>query len=197
MLENIFGGIDVYHFVCSFIVYSVLGWFVESVYMSFCNKKLTNRGFMFLPFCPIYGFGATLGYMLLSPLAAHPVILYFVSAITATVFEFLVGKVMIRIFGELWWDYNNKPLNFQGIICLESTIAWGFYGLGVVLFLNGWIMNLIEMVPMHIGVTICKVVLAMVSIDFIYHVLCALGVSIREYKDKVVEKYKEFRARWY
>ena len=46
---------DLYHFVQWFIIYSFLGWLVESIYMSICNRKLTNRGFAFSPFCPIYG----------------------------------------------------------------------------------------------------------------------------------------------
>ena len=57
-------GTDVYHLTAAFIVYSMLGWLVESIYMSFCNKKLTNRGFAKGPFCPIYGFGAVIGYLL-------------------------------------------------------------------------------------------------------------------------------------
>ena len=45
-------GTDVYHLVAAFIIYSMLGWLVESIYMSICNKKLTNRGFGKGPFCP-------------------------------------------------------------------------------------------------------------------------------------------------
>ena len=36
-------GTDVYHIVSDFIIYSMLGCLVESIYMSFCNKKITNR----------------------------------------------------------------------------------------------------------------------------------------------------------
>ena len=53
----------------------------------------------------------------------------------ATVFEFLVGKLMLRLFGEVWWDYNNKPCNYKGIVCLESTVAWGFYAVIIIVFL--------------------------------------------------------------
>ena len=28
-----------------FLTYSMMGWLVESIYMSFCNHKITNRGF--------------------------------------------------------------------------------------------------------------------------------------------------------
>ncbi|MFR6329762.1 MAG: putative ABC transporter permease [Eisenbergiella sp.] len=55
-------GADVWHLVAAFCIYSVLGWLVESIYMSICNHRLTNRGFAKGPFCPIYGFGALVGY---------------------------------------------------------------------------------------------------------------------------------------
>lgn len=43
-------GTDLYHFIQWFILYSFMGWVVESIYMSFCNRKLTNRGFAFSPY---------------------------------------------------------------------------------------------------------------------------------------------------
>jgi len=64
-------GTDLYHLISAFVIYSILGWFVESVYMSLCNRKITNRGFVAGPFCPIYGFGAVVGYMVLHPLAGN------------------------------------------------------------------------------------------------------------------------------
>ena len=127
---------DWYRIIFSFVVYSILGWFVESCYMSLCNRKLTNRGFAKSPFCPIYGFGAVMGLFILSLFEGHYIKLYLCSAVMATLFEFLVGKVMLRLFGMLWWDYTQKPFNYKGIICIESTVAWGFYGIIVVKFLN-------------------------------------------------------------
>ena len=50
-----------------FLTYSMMGWLVESIYMSFCNHKITNRGFAKGPFCPIYGFGALTVFFVLRP----------------------------------------------------------------------------------------------------------------------------------
>ena len=144
-------GTDVYHLVAAFAVYSILGWFVESVYMSFCNRRLTNRGFAKSPFCPIYGFGAVIGYLVLCPLKGQYIKLYLAGAFLATVFEYIVGRAMIRLFGKLWWDYNEKPFNFQGIICLESTVCWGFYAIGIVQFLNMAVYRLIDSVRFDQG----------------------------------------------
>lgn len=33
---------------------------------------------------------------------------------------------MERMFGVRYWDYSDQKFNFQGQICLSSTIVWGF-----------------------------------------------------------------------
>ena len=43
--NRIIFGIDGYEVVMWFLTYSMMGWLVESIYMSFCNHKITNRGF--------------------------------------------------------------------------------------------------------------------------------------------------------
>lgn len=190
-------GTDVYHLVACFLIYSLLGWFMESVYMSICNHKLTNRGFMLSPFCPIYGFGAVTGYLLLHPFAGNIIQLYIVGALSATVFEFLVGKLMIRLFGELWWDYNEKPLNYKGIICAESTIAWGFYAVGIILYLNSMVVGFINMHDESRGIMLCRIILVVFLIDFSYHLMRALGINIKKYREKVHDTYQSIKARWY
>ena len=85
MLMNFFTravlGTDFYHIIQWFLVYGILGWIVESVYMSICNRKLTNRGFTHGPICPIYGCGALTVYFLLRPFAGNLVLLYIMGCI--------------------------------------------------------------------------------------------------------------------
>ncbi len=159
-------GTDVYHLITAFVFYSMLGWLVESIYMSFCEKKITNRGFAKGPFCPIYGFGAVIGNLVLTPFKFNPVVLYFVAAIIATTFEYLVGIAMIRFLGSLWWDYNDKFLNYKGILCLESTIAWGFYGIGICYFLNDFLYNCIDQLNPAVVKVVVVVILAIAVVDY-------------------------------
>lgn len=187
-------GTDVYHLVAAFVIYSILGWCVESIYMSFCNRRLTNRGFAKSPFCPIYGFGAVFGYLMLRPLKGNLVVLYFTAAILATVFEYLVGLGMKKIFGLVWWDYNEKPLNYKGMICLESTIAWGFYGIIIVTFLHNQVIRMIDQYHRVINGRVILVILAIVAVDYVIQILKALNINMRE---KVVDKYLAIKARWY
>lgn len=190
-------GSDVYHLIAAFIIYSVLGWFVESVYMSFCNHRLTNRGFAKGPFCPIYGFGAVIGYLVLNPLSGHYVTLYLAGAFLATTFEYLVGIMMQKLLGEVWWDYTEKPMNYKGIICLESTIAWGFYAIIITMFLHERVLHLIDAMDMAYGRILCIVILAIVTVDYLIRLYLLFKTSIQEEKDRLIDKYRSFRARWY
>ncbi len=190
-------GTDVYHLVAAFVVYSILGWFVESVYMSFCNKKITNRGFAKGPFCPIYGFGAVACYLILGPLKGQYIKIYLIGAALATTFEFIVGKGMIRFLGELWWDYNEKPFNYQGIICLESTIAWGFYAIGIVQFVHSAVYRLIDAVDFKIGIYLLVCILFLVLVDYTIQLLHVFHIDVQEKKELLKERCQSFIARWY
>lgn len=190
-------GTDVYHLVAAFAVYSILGWLLESVYMSFCNRRLTNRGFGRGPFCPIYGFGAVIGYLLLSPLKGRYIELYLVGAFLATIFEYLVGRGMIRFLGDLWWDYNEKPFNYKGIICLESTVAWGFYAIGVIQFLHGAVYALIDRFSIFWGIRLLVFVLSAVAVDYSIQLAQVFEIDMREKGSQLVERCQSFIARWY
>jgi uncharacterized membrane protein len=188
-------GTDIYHLLAAFMLYSIFGWCLESIYMSFCNKKLTNRGFAKGPYCPIYGFGAVAGYIMLSPFKGHYIKLYLTGAFLATLFEFVVGKGMIRFLGELWWDYNEKPFNYQGIICLESTIAWGFYAIGIIQFVNDGIYKIIDYVSLNIGLWVLRIVFAVVVVDYIMQLKKVLNIDIKEKGTKIREHCHELLAR--
>ncbi len=163
-------GTDLYHIIHWFIVYSILGWTVESIYMSFCNKRLTNRGFAKGPFCPIYGVGALTVYFLLRPLMPNYFLLYFCGAIMATSIEFVTAKIMLSIFGSVWWDYHDKPFNYKGILCLESTIAWGFYTVLMFWVLQDFVMKIVDSYDYRFGIMIGRTILIVYLLDFMYQI---------------------------
>ena len=164
--NRIIFGIDGYEVVMWFLTYSMMGWLVESIYMSFCNHKITNRGFAKGPFCPIYGFGALTVFFILRPYSDNSILLFFLGSFLATTLEFLTALVMKRIFGEIWWDYHEKPFNYRGIICLESSIAWGFYTLFLFMFLQNIVAAFVAMIPVRAGRAIGNLILIGYIMDF-------------------------------
>lgn len=164
--NRIIFGIDGYEVVMWFLTYSMMGWLVESIYMSFCNHKITNRGFAKGPFCPIYGFGALTVFFILRPYSDNSILLFFLGSFLATTLEFLTALVMKRIFGEIWCDYHEKPFNYRGIICLESSIAWGFYTLFLFMFLQNIVAAFVAMIPVRAGRAIGNLILIGYIMDF-------------------------------
>lgn len=173
-------GTDLYHIIQWFFIYSILGWVVESVYMSICERRLVNRGFIFGPICPIYGFGALGAYFLLKPFAGNYVLLYVLGSILATTFEYLVGRLMIHIFGQVWWDYTEKPYQYQGIICLESSLAWGLYTVILFAFLQKGVMLLTDLYSYPAGCMAGGFLMAYYLVDFTIHLCRAKFPGIPE-----------------
>ena len=160
-------GVGSYELVMWFLTYGMLGWLVESIYMSFCNKKLTNRGFGRGPFCPIYGVGALTVFFLLRPYSENRVLLFFMGSFFATILEYLTALLMQKVFGEVWWDYNEKPFNYKGIICLESSIAWGFYTFFLVMFLHNTVEGIVALIPLYVGRVAGSVLITVFGMDFL------------------------------
>ena len=80
-------GIESYKMILWFLTYSILGWIVESIYMSICNRNLTNRGFAKGPICPIYGVGALTVFVILKPYSHNMLLLFLFGSILATTLE--------------------------------------------------------------------------------------------------------------
>lgn len=135
----------------AFFLYSFLGWVMECIVIRREKGRWENRGFAHLPFCIIYGFGAMLGFALLRPFSGNYVLLYLVGAVLATLFEYLTARLMLRLFGTFWWDYTNKPFNYKGILCLESTLGWGFIALLLFAFLHRLVFRAVLLIPDRVG----------------------------------------------
>lgn len=121
-------------YVVWLVIYSVLGWIYESTYCSIVDRKWANRGFLYGPLCPIYGFGvigmiALWQAVLNAGVAVEPWQVFAVAAAGSAVLEYATSWVLERLFHARWWDYTNMPLNLNGRICLPATVLFGLGGL--------------------------------------------------------------------
>ena len=108
-----------------FYFYCVVGWCFESTVVSFGERRFVNRGFLHGPMLPLYGTGAILLILVSIPLRGRsPVVLFLAGMIAATALEYVTGVVMEAIFGVKYWDYSTHRFQFQGRICLQSSLAW-------------------------------------------------------------------------
>lgn len=186
-------GFDSYHVILWFLTYSILGWVVESIYMSICNRKLTNRGFAKGPFCPIYGVGALTVFFILRPYSKNGLLLFVLGSLLATTIEYVTALIMKRVFGEIWWDYHEKPLNYKGILCMESSIAWGFYTIFLFMFLQRFVEGIVNGIPIGAGRVLGSILLVVFTIDFLHALYREkkedIPEQVLEIKDRLIQKF--------
>lgn len=172
-----------------FLIYSVMGWLVETVYISLCNKKFTNRGYVHGPICPIYGVGGLFVHLVLVEFTNSYLEVFLLGSILATSIEFITAKIMIRLFSCVWWDYTNKPFNYKGILCLESSVVWGLYAIMDVSFLKDLIFVIVDQIPYAVGKAILVTTTIYYVIDFIVCTKNNKNGEI-EVKDNNIVEYK-------
>lgn len=114
-----------YPYIFYFFIFSFLGWLMETIYSFIMLGHFTNRGFLYGPLCPIYGWGATILILFLSKYKDNSLKLFFYAGVIFSTFEYYVSYVLEALFKEHWWDYTNDFLNLNGRISIFYSIAWG------------------------------------------------------------------------
>ncbi len=136
--------INLFNLATYFILYSFLGWIMESIFRSICEKRLINTGFLRGPFCPIYGIGSIIMFVFLQNIANYPVLLFFISMIILTAWEYIVGILLEKLFDTKYWDYSDHKFNFQGRICLTNSIYWGILGVLFIKYIHPFVQSIVS-----------------------------------------------------
>lgn len=173
-----------------FYIYCFLGWCFESAFVSLKSKKWINRGFIRGPFLPLYGSGATMMLVVSMPFRDNIVLTYVAGCIGATVLEYITGVTMELLFNMRYWDYSNRPFNFQGQICLRSTLTWGFFTVLMNKVLHWPIDRFIRSVPGKTLYYVTVLITVYIVIDFTLSFKAALDirdvlVKIQRFKDEM------------
>ena len=116
-----------------FIIFAFLGWVLETFYSLYELGHFTNRGFLYGPLCPIYGFGSLILIIYFSKYKKENLKLFFYATIIFTVFEYIVSYGMDSLFAAKWWDYTNEFFNLNGRVSIFYSFAWG---ITAILFTN-------------------------------------------------------------
>ena len=156
-----------YYLVFYFIIYSVGGWAVESLYRSICEKRLVNSGFMYGPYCPIYGFGTLIMILVLQNLKGDISLLFIVSFVVLSLWEYGVGIYLEKLYHTKYWDYSNHKINLNGRICLTNSIYWGVLGVVFTLIIHPFVANHSLTVPVNTVFYVDLIIGIIMILDFI------------------------------
>lgn len=175
-----------------FIIYSFLGWVLESIFRSFCEKKIINTGFLIGPICPIYGCGAIIMILFLKNFSNSKILLFIMSIIFLSLWEYIVGVILEKLFKTKYWDYSDHKFNYKGRICLTNSIAWGFLGVLFIDFIHTGIINLLKNVDVLYLKIIVPILLILILTDAIISIVKTKNIKgTLEKVEKLNEQIKE------
>ena len=179
-----------------FILCSVMGWVLETIYCSIGQRRFVNRGFLSGPYCPIYGTGAVVVLVLLLPLRAHPALVFTAGLAVCTAIEYIVSYVMELAFHNVWWDYSDKFLNLNGRVCLLYSLFWGALSLVLVYGLYPALSALIARIPESAHPWLACALLLLMLADAVHAVDAAARMArvLRELRRKTEDLRADLKA---
>ncbi len=155
-----------------FYFYCFLGWIWETCYVSVCQARWVNRGFIHGPFLPIYGSGAIAVLIFTLHFRTNAGLVFLTGMVSATLLEYFTGAAMEKMFHVRYWDYSNRPLNLNGHICALSSFAWGVFSVLLTLFMH----NPIERFALSINQNLLEFIVFLLTV----YLSVDLAESMRE-----------------
>lgn len=177
-----------------FTIFAVAGYLIEALssllgmFSRPKKRKLSNRGFLFGPYLPIYGFGGVIMATLSNYIPKDNFVLTFLVAMTMGVtLEYVTSFVLEKIFHLRWWDYSQTDkFNINGRICLRNALKFGVGGLLFVYLVLPGIRNAIDALPWGLQATTAFIMTAVYLVDFVISSYANLQVKNMEEIGKII-----------
>lgn len=156
-----------FHITLAFLIFVVsafIGWSYETLITSIDWGYFADRGFLHLPMCPIYGFGAIFllctFYRLRNPLG-----IFLASMISTTLIELIASYALEYFLHMKLWTYEYWPLHYQGRISLWSSVLFGLFGVFLLKCIYPLMKKIIIYMPMILRRVVCISMLVLILAD--------------------------------
>lgn len=191
---------ELLNLVTYFIIYSFFGWVLESIFKTVNARKFVNSGFLFGPFCPIYGFGAIIMYLFLRDTSSNIVLTFCLGFVALSIWEYAVGTLLEKAFNTKYWDYSERKFNLSGRVCLENSIFWGILGVVFINIMHPLVVDGLSKINQEWILIADVVIMLLIIIDSIINININLAMKnklkhIEELNDRIKEKIEEIKQK--
>lgn len=162
-------GITLWRIVAYFIIYSVAGFIIETIFGVLTKGVLESRkSFLYGPFCSIYGLGAVLMILPLQKFKKNNYTLFAAGFVIGSIIEYFVSLIGELIFHIKWWDYSDQILNLNGRICVLYSLFWGLLAIYLMSDINKKVDKFIDFLKKKISIGILKTAVVLVSVFIVF-----------------------------
>ncbi|MBQ6147658.1 putative ABC transporter permease [Candidatus Saccharibacteria bacterium] len=157
---------EIVKWILVFFIYSFLGYLIEISLCSLAEKKLVNRGFLFGPILPIYGFGMLAVLLSTQAIKDNLSLTFLISTLVCSTLEYSTSFFMEKLFHIKWWDYSKTDkYNLNGRICLRNCLAFGISGSLIVYQVQPLVGSFISLIPGIYQISVASALLVLFLVD--------------------------------
>lgn len=156
------------NYILFFFTFAILEWIWEVALHLFSYGIFINRGTMFGPWLPIYGFGGVLILFCLKPFRKKPWLTFILAMVLCAILEYSTAWYLETFMNAKWWDYSGYFMNLQGRICLEGILVFGLGGCGFTYLIAPILNTLYNKINSKITTTICIILVTLFATDIVY-----------------------------
>lgn len=165
-------GISIWRLLAYFIIYSVFGWIIETLFGLVTKGVLeSRRSSLYTPVCCIYGIGAVIMILGLQSFKKNNYTLFAGGFIIGSIVEYAISVIGEFIFHIKWWDYSNMAFNINGRICIAFSFFWGILAIYLMSHFNPKVDNFIEKIKQKFSISILKRIIILgiliILVDFL------------------------------
>lgn len=166
-----------------FLIGCMIGYASEMVFAYLKDGHWVERtGLIYGPFNQIYGLGAVIFLLTLYNLRkANASIIFFASAFSGSVFEWVCSWVQEQLFHSVSWEYSDTPANIGGRTNLFFAICWGLMGMIFIRNIYPTLSDVIEKIPNHIGKPLTWALAVFMAFDILISGLAVTRWAERTY----------------
>ena len=178
-------GFTIIQILAYFIVYSVAGYIIETIFGLVTKGVLESRkSFLYGPFCGIYGVGAVVMIIGLQRFKKNNYTLFAGGFIIGSIIEYVISFIGEWFFHIKWWDYSSMPFNINGRICVWFSFFWGALAIYLMSHIHPKVDKLIEKIKPSILKPLTIILTILIFIDFI-----VTGFALKMFFVRIVNQY--------
>jgi uncharacterized membrane protein len=151
--------------VLMFFLFSFIGWAWECGIAFTESGAFINRGTLYGPWIPIYGFGGLAIVVILNRLSARPLLCFCAAVVLCGVIEYVAATLIWDLYHIKYWDYSGFFFNIQGRICLEGLLAFGVLGMLGLYVLAPVTDEMLLRIPLRVRQILCALLLLAFGTD--------------------------------
>ncbi len=111
-----------------FIIGSICGFYIESLYKILSDKIDVSIGMFNGPYCILYGVSTVVISIFLCRSSGGIFETFIQCFFILSFLEYITYNILEKVYDIKLWDYSNENMNIYGKVCLKSSLYRGAIG---------------------------------------------------------------------